>query len=329
MYNYPHMIFEEQVSRLPDHYPWTDKLIHAMWKNPWNAGDFDFSSDKQDFLTQMNDQQREMVTRVVSAIGQIEVQVKRYWARVGDNLPHPSIIDMGLVFAGVEVIHNKAYEKLLKELGLEGVFEENLKLDVVKNRVKYLGKHSHKYHAESKRQFLYSLILFTLFVENVSLFSQFYVISWLNKDKNWLKDTAQQVLYTRQEETIHALGGMKLIEEIRREHPEIFDDALTETIIKEAIAAFEAESKIVDWMLAGYEDSNLSPAILKEYIKARINDSLDAIGFPKPFELNEELLTKTEWADEQTMANMMTDFFDSRPVEYERRKLTEAEVFRD
>ena len=28
----------------------------------------------------------------LSAIGQIEVAVKKFWAKLGDNLPHPSLV---------------------------------------------------------------------------------------------------------------------------------------------------------------------------------------------------------------------------------------------
>ena len=326
------MIFEEQVSRWPDHYPWTEQLMKAMWDGHWTADDFDFSSDIQDFKVKMNDVERGMITRNLSAIGQIEIAVKLYWSKLGENLPHPSIIDMGLVMANIEVIHNKAYEKLLKVLDLTHVFEENLKLDVVANRVKYLRKHTHKFHADNKKQFVYSLILFTLFVENVSLFSQFYIVSWFKKNKNYLKDTAQQVRYTRQEETIHALAGIKLVNVIRDEYPELFDQELTDRILSEAVSAFNAESKIIDWIVGdfseiGSQNSGLSAEVLKEYIKDRINESLRAINLPAPFELNEALMDQTVWAEEQTIGNTMTDFFDGRPVEYKKIKFTEADVF--
>lgn len=320
-------IFDEQISRKPDRYPWANKLIQAMWDNPWNPSTFDFATDIQDFKVRMTEEEREIVVRTLSAIGQIEISVKRYWSRLGDNLPHPSIIDLGLTMAGIEVIHNKSYEKLLDVLNLGHVFEDNLKLDIIQNRVKYLTKWTRKYHSDSKKQFLYSLILFTLFVENVSLFSQFYVISWFRRHKNYLKDVAQQVRYTRNEENIHAISGIVIINTIRKEYPELFDGELEEKIAYEAGQAFVAESEIIEWMVNGYQAESLNQEVLKEYVKDRINQSLDAIGFKKVFEIDEELMEHTGWADEQTIGNTMTDFFDGKPVEYKRIKFTEEQVF--
>lgn len=325
----PYSIFEEQISRKPNHYPWVNEFIEAMHNGHWTDKEFSFKSDLHQFKVVLTDQERQIIIRTLSAIAQIEVAVKTFWGKLGENLPHPALVDLGYVMANIEVIHNNAYERLLSVLDLEDVFEENLKLDWIQGRVKYLRKYTHRFYKDSKKQYLYALILFTLFVENVSLFSQFYVINWFAKFKNVLKDTDQQVKYTRNEENIHALVGIKIINTIREEHPDLFDDDLKEKIIDEAHAAFEAESKIIDWMVNGIEEESLTAAILKEFVKERINSSLEQIGFEKIFDVNEELLADTMWFNEGLLANNMTDFFHSRPTEYAKKNQSfdEEELF--
>ena len=316
------MIFNEQVSRKPDHYPWAQEFIEAMHNGFWTDKEFNFTSDVQDFNVNLSETEKEMIIRTLSAIGQIEVAVKKFWSKLGDNLPHPSLTDLGYVMANVEVIHNNAYERLLKVLGLEAIFEENLKLDFIEGRVNYLRKYTHRFYKDSKKQYVYALILFTLFVENVSLFSQFYIINWFNRYRNVLKDTGQQVKYTRNEENIHALAGIKIINTIREEHPELFDEELEERVKQESQAAFEAESQIVDWMVNGYEEKGLDSAILKEFIKNRINESLEQIGFSTVFEIDKSLLVNTVWFEEELLGNNATDFFHTRPVEYSKNAQT-------
>lgn len=313
------MIFEEQISRKPNKYTWTEQYIQAMHDGFWTDKEFNFKSDIQQFKVVLTDQEREIIVRTLSAVGQIEVAVKTFWAKLGDNLPHPALQDLGYVMANVEVIHNNAYERLLSVLDIEDVFEENLKLEWIQGRVKYLRKYTHKFYKDSKKQYLYALILFTLFVENVSLFSQFYIINHFARFKNVMKDTDQQVKYTRNEENIHALVGIKIINTIREEYPDLFDAELEERISSEAQQAFESESKIVDWMINGIEEKSLSAPILKEFIKNRINESLIQIGFKKVFEINEDLLSSTTWFDEELLGNNMTDFFHSRPTEYSKK----------
>ena len=316
------MIFEEQLSRKPNHYPWTEEFIEAMHNGFWTDKEFSFTSDIQDFKVNLNETEKEIIVRTLSAIGQIEVAVKKFWAKLGDNLPHPSLTDLGYVMANVEVIHDSAYERLLKVLGLEEIFEENLKLDFIEGRVNYLRKYTHRFYKDSKKQYVYALILFTLFVENVSLFSQFYVINWFNRYKNVLKDTGQQVKYTRNEENIHALAGIKIINTIRDEHPELFDEELEQRIVQESQAAFTAESKLVDWMVNGYQEKGLNGPILKEFIKNRINESLTQIGFSEAFDIDKDSLEDTLWFEEELLGNNATDFFHSRPVEYSKNSQT-------
>jgi len=322
-------IFEEQISRKPNYYPWTEQFIDSMHHGFWTDKEFTFKSDIQNFKVNLTEQERNIIIRTLSAIGQIEVAVKTFWAKLGENLPHPSLQDLGYVMANVEVIHNNAYERLLSVLGLEDIFQENLKLDWIQGRVKYLRKYTHRFYKDSKKQYLYALILFTLFVENVSLFSQFYIVNWFGRFKNYLKDTNQQVKYTRNEEAIHALVGIKLINTIREEHPELFDDDLIQRICFEAGEAFISESKIVDWMVNGIEEEGLSAPILKEFIKNRINDSLHQIGFPIIFEIDKEIIKETKWFDEEALGNNMSDFFHSRPTEYSRNdtSYTEEDLF--
>lgn len=312
-------IFTEQVARKPDRYPWTNDFINAMWEGHWTPNEFNFRSDIQNFKADLTTEEQDVITKTLSAIGQIEIAVKKFWARLGDVLPHPSITDMGLVMAQIEVVHNRAYEKLLDVLQLNHFFEENLKLDIINGRVKYLKKYLEKNYQNNEKQFVYSLVLFTLFVENVSLFSQFYIISWFNRFRNVLKDTAQQVQYTAKEENLHAQIGIKLIQTIRQEMPELFDEELVEKIKFEANEAFSAESKIIDWILGDYSGERINQYVLKEYIKQRINDSLSQIGIGKIFEIDPNSVRDFEWMDEEVLGNTSTDFFYKRPVEYAKK----------
>lgn len=313
------MIFEEQISRKPDHYPWTQEFIEAMHTGFWTDKEFSFSSDVQDFRVSLTEQEREIITRALATIGQLEISVKKFWAKLGDNLPHPSINDMGYVMANTEVVHGDAYERLLEMLGIDDAFEKILELDIIKGRVNYLRKHLHKFHSDNKKQFVYSLILFTLFVENIALFSQFYTISWFGRFKNLLKDTNKQVEYTSREENLHAIIGMKIVNVIRNEHPELFDEELERKILHEAADAIKYETQIIEWIVNGYGEDKLNSEVLKEFIKNRMNESLREIGFEMAFEVDKDLLSKTVWFEEQVLGNNNTDFFHSRSIEYSKK----------
>ncbi len=323
------MLFEEQIARKPDLYPWTGDYIKAMNDGHWTHHDFNFQSDIQDFKINLNDDEREIIVRALSTIGQLEISIKHFWRKLPDNLPHPSINDLGCTFAAVEVIHGDAYERLLEVLGINDSFEKILKLEIISGRSNYLRKHLHKFHADNKKQFIYSLILFTLFVENISLFSQFYTIGWFNRYKNLLKDTNKQVEYTSREENLHAMAGIKLINTLKKEYPELFDKELEDKILYEAEQAVKYECEIIDWIINGYNQPKLNSPLLKEFVKNRLNKSLKDIGYKKIFNVDKKILEDTKWFDEQLLGNNHTDFFHTRPTEYSKngKSFSEEDLF--
>ena len=324
-------LFEGRVVRKPFQYNWANEYVHAIYAGFWTSEEFNFIADKGQFQTALSKKDQDMVVRTLSAIGQVEIAVKTFWAKLGDHFPHPEISDLGFAMANSEVIHNMAYEKLLDVLGLQDAFQKNLDVPVIRDRVAYLRKHSEAVYKDEKKQYIKSIILFTLFVENASLFSQFYILMHLNKNKGILKDTAQQVLYTRNEEDLHRLIGIRLINTLRAEYPDLFDAGLEEYIYRETLKAIEAENKVIDWLLDGHEEKGLSSPILKAFIKKRMVDSLNMIGMksPKINEGEKDLLRSTEWFDVGQHAVVMTDFFQQRPTEYSKhsRAFTVEDLF--
>lgn len=173
------------------------------------------------------------------------------------------------------------------------------------------------------------MVLFTLFTEYTALFSQFYTILGFNRFRGVLKDVANVVQYTSKEENLHAEGGIALLNQIRLEHPELFDEEFSQKIQEEVQEAFKAESDLIDWILSGYENEFLSPAILKGYIKIRLNDSLAKIGMVPAFEVDSEIKDKTLWMEEEVYASALTDFFHKKPIDYSKKMkaYNEEELF--
>jgi len=194
-------IFKERKQYRPFEYDdITTPFINAMWSSHWSHNEFNFTSDVQDYLTELSNEEREVVKRATLLISQIEVAVKSFWGKIGDTLPKPEIADLGAVFGGVEVIHSRAYSKILEVLNLSEEFEKLFEEPVVVNRVEYLNKYNKKSYKNDKKSFLYSLVLFTLFTEATSLFSQFYILLGFNRFRGVMKDIANIVQYTSKEE---------------------------------------------------------------------------------------------------------------------------------
>ena len=323
-------IFDKRVNYKPfDYGDITTPFIEAMWASHWTHKEFNFSKDVQDFKTGITPEEKEVIRKTILLISQVEVAVKSYWSNIGKLLPKPEIADMGAVFGGVEVIHSRAYSHILEKLGLNDDFQSILAEGVVNRRVEYLTKYINKVYKTEPENIAYSLCLFTLFTENVSLFSQFFIILGFNRFRGLFTDVANVVQYTSKEEAVHAEGGIALINQLRLEHPEIFTPAFIQRIIDESKEALEAEFNLIEWVLDGYENEFLSKDILKEYLIRRMNQSLEKIGVGSIFPERKELTEKVEWMEEEVYVSALTDFFNKRPIDYAKsnKSFNEEDLF--
>jgi ribonucleoside-diphosphate reductase beta chain len=137
-----------------------------------------------------------------------------------------------------------------------------------------------------------------------------------------LKDVANVVQYTSKEENLHAEGGIALLNQIRAEHPELFDEEFIQKIQSEVLEAYKAESDLIDWILEGYENDFLSARILKGYVQIRLNDALQKIGMEPAFTVDSDIKEQTLWMEEEVYASALTDFFHKKPIDYSKKMKT-------
>ncbi|NIH77329.1 ribonucleoside-diphosphate reductase beta chain [Ochrobactrum sp. P20RRXII] len=310
------MLFERQTTRYPDLYPWAQDYVKAMRDGFWTVDKFSFEADIQDFSTKLAPAEKQLLIRTLAAIAQIEVNVKTYWANLHRHLPHPGMMSLGITMAHIEDIHDKAYARLIEVLGQMEIFKSIIDVPVIQKRMKYLAKYTDRVYDNDQKQFIYSLILFTLFTENVSLFTQFYIVMFLNREDGVMKDAAQQVKYTRNEELLHAQAGMRIIQELKKEYPHLFDQELEDRIREECLVAYDAERELIKWILDGYGRDGLNFDALDNFIKDRLNSSLQGIGYKPQFEINTNLLMDTDWMERGAYAPVKFDFFHGENTEY-------------
>jgi ribonucleoside-diphosphate reductase beta chain len=234
-------------------------------------------------------------------------------------MPKPEIGSVGFTFAESEVRHQDAYAHLLEILGLNNEFTKIRDIPVIMERISYLEKSIKNARSDDPREYAQAILLFSLFIEHVSLFSQFLIIMSFNKHKNLFKGISNVIEATSKEEQIHGLFGIDLINLIKNEHPEWFDKAYSEAIIESCKEAYNAESKIVDWIFEKGEVACVPKNTVKEFIKNRFNNSLDSIGLQRIFPIDEKLLEETEWFDDEVIGTKHGDFFVKRSINYNKR----------
>lgn len=322
-------IFEPRVNILPYEYPqllaYKDAIRHSYWIDT----EYNFTTDIDDFKVKVSDQEREVIKRTMLAIAQIEVSVKTFWADLYKRMPITEVGDVGMTFAESEVRHKDAYARLLRILGLEQEFKTVVEIPAIENRIKYLKKYLDGSRSRSNKMYTKSVLLFSLFIEHVSLFSQFLIMMSFNKEKNVFKGISNVVEATSKEEDIHGNFGAELINIVKAENPDWFDTEFENLIYSACGKAYSAECGILDWIFENGELDFLPKDVIKEFIKNRFNNSLGKINMLPVFSVDEDLLTHTHWFDVEITATKEGDFFYKKQIDYNKKSkaITEDDLF--
>jgi len=322
-------IFEPRVNILPYEYPqllaYKDAIRHSYWIDT----EYNFTTDIDDFRVKVTDEEREVIKRTMLAIAQIEVNVKTFWADLYKRMPITEIGDVGMTFAESEVRHKDAYARLLRILGLEEEFRTVIEIPAIEGRIKYLKKYLDGSRSKDNKMYTKSVLLFSLFIEHVSLFSQFLIMMSFNKEKNLFKGISNVVEATSKEEDIHGNFGAELINIVRSENPEWFDQEFEDLIYSACNKAYIAECDILDWIFEKGELDFLPKENIRQFIMNRFNNSLAKIGMKPLFYVDSSLLEQTHWFDVEITATKEGDFFYKKQIDYNKKSkaITEDDLF--
>ena len=322
-------LFEKRINLKPYEYPHLYEYVPAIRHSYWIHSEFNFTSDIQDFKSRLTDSERSAIKNTMLAISQIEVAVKSFWGDLYHRVPKPEIGSVGSTFAESEVRHADAYSHLLEILGLNNEFKKLKKKPAIMKRVRYLETALKNSRSEDNREYAESILLFSLFIEHVSLFSQFLIIMAFNKHKNMLKGISNVVEATSKEEQIHGDFGIDLIKILQKENPDWFTKEYHKNIQNMCKEAFEAEKDVVDWIFEKGELDFLPKAVVNEFLKSRFNNSLESIGIKKVFDIDQDLVSQTEWFDDEIIGTKHGDFFVKRSINYSKRtqSITSDDLF--
>lgn len=309
----------------PEEYPEALFFVDAINKSYWVSSKWSFLTDKHDFDTRCTQIERGVTKRTMLCVSNVEVKIKNFWTLIFAVFPKSEFNSLGITMAESEVRHERGYRKSLEVFGLVQEFEDILNVPEIKNRLGYLEKYM-KFRNEDGsidiQKFLIALILFTLIIENTSLFSQFLIMKTINEKRKFFKDIDNLILDTTKEENIHAMVGAWLVNTLREEHPEFFTEDLNKLIYASIKKAYIAESNIIKWIFKDGELDYLKIWEVDNYIKDRFNKSLKMINLQPIFDdVDYKALDKFEFFEVEQNSTVLVDFFQYKNPNYSKYRV--------
>lgn len=322
-------LFDKRTAYKPFEYPEVLQFTEALNKSFWVHSEVDFTADTQDFHSHLSPAEQGAVRKSLLAIAQVEVAVKSFWGNLYHHFPKPEMNGLGSTFAECEFRHSEAYSRLLTVLGYDDQFESLLQVPVMQERVAYLSAALENAKSSDQQQYIVSLILFSILIENVSLFSQFAIILAFTRFKGLMKNVSNIIAWTSVDEQVHANAGIFLVNKLKKEYPHLFTADSSEHIYAIVKRSIDTEARILDWIFSEGEIDIVKKHDLVNFMRRRADDSLQRIGMSPLFEVSAADSAAMLWFEEEVFSNSLDDFFAKRPVEYTKfdKSISAADLF--
>jgi ribonucleoside-diphosphate reductase beta chain len=306
-------IFKNEIYLNPK-YAYLDKYVNIMLKGAWTPAKYEKLIKEQDvpyYFNEMDLASREAVRRCILAVATVEDRVKAFWSLVFLDFPQTIISDISGVFANSEVVHRRSYHSLVENLKID--LKEIETQPALQGRIAYLNKHLEKDpKIIGKKHILKKIVLFTALVERISLFTQFYILMSFSAKKKELNTISALQQTTAKEEIIHYSLGLDLVNEIKSENPEIWDEYLQDLIKKNIKDAYSAELNLINWFFENGVPSHLSKDEVLNFLNFNFSEVAKDLKLGLNFDYDKEIFkTKNKWFLEETLNTIEPDFFDN------------------
>ena len=318
-------LFKERIPYKPFEYPeyyndgWL-KQAQAFWLHT----EIPMSGDVKDWNEKLTSAEKNLVGNILLGFAQTECAVSDYWTqKVVNWFPKHEIQQMAMMFGSQETIHAVAYSYLNETLGLED-FEAFLHEPATAERFENLVA----YDGTDPVGIGKSLAIFSAFAEGVSLYSAFAVL-YSFQLRNLLKGIGQQMKWSVRDESLHSKMGCQLFRHMCKENSNLLEDC-RDDVITAAKTMLESEEKYIDKMFELGDIENLRAYDLKQFIRKRLNEKLQELGYfdlGEYFAFDENASENLDWFYHLTGGVTHTDFFAVRPTDYS--KANEGEDFED
>jgi ribonucleoside-diphosphate reductase beta chain len=134
---------------------------------------------------------------------------------------------------------------------------------------------------DERKQFLLNLICFAACIEGLFFFAAFAYVYFL-RSKGLLNGLAAGTNWVFRDESCHMNFAFEVVNTIRNEEPDLFDDDLSARIVEMLEEAIEVESQFAADVLSGGV-AGMSTADTRVYLEFVADQRLMQLGLPKRY----------------------------------------------
>ena len=258
-------------------------------KNTWTVEEVDFSTDVTDLRSRMNAAERHLINRLVAffATGDSIVSnnlVLNLYKHI--NSPEARMYLSRQLYE--EALHVQFYLTLLDTYisdinEREQAFAAIHNIPSIRKKAEFCLKWIDSINSlnalntkEDRRKFLLNLICFAACIEGLFFFAAFAYVYFL-RSRGLLHGLAAGTNWVFRDESAHMTFAFEVVNTVRREEPELFDDEMTLQLLDMIEEAVACETQFAEDILSGGV-AGLSLADMRQYLEFIADQRLMMLG---------------------------------------------------
>lgn len=278
----------------PMRYPQFYEMYRDGIRNTWSVDEVDFSTDIHDLADKMTPAERHLIERLVAffATGDSIVSnnlVLNLYQHI--NAPEARMYLSRQLFE--EAQHVQFYLTLLDSYitdpqARHEAFQAIDNIPSVRHKAEFCFRWIDKVQElkrletqDDRRQFLLNLICFATCIEGLFFFGAFAYVYYL-RDRGLLNGLAAGTNWVFRDETAHIKFALEVVEVVRRQEPELFDEELRTQVIEMLDEAVACEAQFAQDVLSGGV-SGISQSMMREYLQYVADTRLVQLGMPRHY----------------------------------------------
>lgn len=307
----------------PMRYPFLYDMYKAAIKNTWTVDEVDFTTDIADLRDKLSEAERHLIKRLVAffATGDSIVSnnlVLNLYKHI--NAPEARMYLSRQLYE--EALHVQFYLTLL-DTYLPNDEERVAAFAAIENipSIKRKGEFCFRWMEsvqslesletrEDRRKFLLNLICFACCIEGLFFFAAFAYVYYL-RSKGLLHGLASGTNWVFRDESCHMNFAFAVIDQVRQEEPDLFDEQLRKNIMKMMDEAVECEMVFAQDVL-GMGIAGLSERDMRAYLEYVADQRLLMLDI-SPMYHSKNPFSFMDLQDVQELTN----FFERRVASYQ------------
>ena len=321
----PHSILDPGLSLTlrPMVYPVFFEMFKDGIRNTWTVEEVDFSTDLVDLRSRLTPAETHLIQRLVAffATGDSIVSnnlVLNLYKHI--NSPEARLYLSRQLFE--EAVHVQFYLTLLDNYvpdpdaraaafaAVENIPSITKKAQFCMKWMDSIQKLDELRTAEERKQFLLNLICFAGCIEGLFFFAAFAYVYFL-RSRGLLNGLAAGTNWVFRDESCHLEFAFEVVNVVRSEHPELFDESLEHDVVEMMKEAVDCELQFAEDLLSGGV-AGLSVREMRQYLEYVADSRVVRLGM-KPIFGSKNPFAFMELQDVQELTN----FFERRVSAYQ------------